>query len=152
MSVLLFNTAREPPDDKEWPASDSEIASMISFYPDLVQNIDNKSLVHTLWAEDCISAEHRESILIKGTNQKKNRELLEIMMRRSVRQLETFYHCLKVDHAELWQKLMQVQGKLSVANIAHDSYFQSEYYANILIQLFLRFCSEFILHSRIHSN
>lgn len=105
---MCLPAERDPPDEDDWPASDYDIAPIIKSFPDLVSDIYSNTLIDLLLQAKCLSVEQRKAVLGKETEAQMNRELLGIMMRRSVKQLRIFFKCLENDHAEI---LEQSKGK-----------------------------------------
>ena len=77
------------------PLSDEEVAKLEKKRPTLIKKIDMESgLTDLLWSRGAITEIHRDHIRSYRTDREKIGEMMNILIRRSYEDLNTFVNCL----------------------------------------------------------
>ena len=104
----VFCTERESICE-DWPIDDVQLKWITKMYGMFVRDI-HKGLYDDLISVGCISELHKSSIESQQAPADKNRELLNIITRRSALHLAAFLKCLETDHSHLITMLNKVKG------------------------------------------
>ena len=77
------------------PLSDEQVTKLEKKRPTLIKKIDMESgLTDLLWSREAITEIHRDHIRSYRTDREKIGEMINILIRRSYKDLETFVDCL----------------------------------------------------------